>query len=90
MVEVGVSLPLLDPDNLLAMASARFAVVDSLRFERDLDFESPVEVLRHLRLTGVDSLGTDNPMRLVRRYPMMLDGRYHLTYRPMILILQKQ
>lgn len=86
----GVSLPLLDPDSLLAMASARFAVVDSLRFERDLDFESPVEVLRHLRLTGVDSLGTDNPMRLVRRYPMMLDGRYHLTYRPMILILQKQ
>lgn len=86
----GVSLPLLDPAGLLAMASARFTVVDYRHFERDLDFGSPVEVLRHLRLTGVDSLGTDNPMRLVRRYPMMLDGRYHLTYRPMIIILQKQ
>lgn len=85
----GVALPLSDPERLLAMAADRFEVVDHRLFERDLDFDSPVDVLRHLRHVGADSLGVGNPLRIVRRYPMMLDGRYHLTYRPMLMLLRK-
>lgn len=89
----GRSLPLERPDRLLDMArSAGLAVDYSLSYIRDLDFESPADVLRHLRLTGVNSLGATagTARSLMRRYPMMLDGRYHLTYCPMILILRRQ
>lgn len=85
----GVALPLSDPERLLAMAGECFEVVDHRLFERDLDFDSPVDVLRYLRHIGADSLGADKPLRIVRRYPMMLDGRYHLTHRPMLLLLRK-
>lgn len=89
----GYSLPLLTPAQLLDMVPQGLEVVYERHYSRDLDFESPLDVLRHLKLTGVNSLGNgDNPatvMNLVRRYPMMLDGLYHLTYCPMILILKK-
>lgn len=87
-------LPLLRPAELIGMASKRFDIIDSRAWERDLDFESPLDVLRHMRLTGVNSLGGGNAtaraLTVARRYPMMLDGRYHLTYRPMIIILRKK
>lgn len=90
----GSSLPLLRPDELLRMAGEHFDIVASSVYERDLDFDSPLDVLRHLRLTGVNSLGdgqeTARALTIAKRYPMMLDGRFHLTYRPMILILSKK
>lgn len=85
----GLALPLPDADRLIDMARSHFEVVDHRLYERDLDFDSAVDVLRYLRHIGADSLGADNPLRIVRRYPMMLDGRYHLTHRPIILLLRK-
>lgn len=90
----GHSLPLPASDDLLDMARRHMTVVDCLARRRDLDFDTPGEVLRHMSLTGVNSLGGDNASamarRLLREYPMMLDGRYHLTYCPMIIMLQKK
>ena len=90
----GNGLPLLSADRWTELAARHFTVVDRLAYERDLDFETPLEVLRHLKLTGVNSLGRSSrgnvdAREVMKRYPMMLDGRYHLTYRPLILILKK-
>lgn len=89
----GRSLPLLKADEW-AKATAGLRLLECETYERDLDFASPLEVLRHLKLTGVNALGSaENGPELARRiisdYPMMLDARYHLTYKPIILILQK-
>ncbi len=90
----GNGLPLMPVGRWLEMAAGYFTIVSHAEYERDLDFESPVDVLRHLKLTGVNSLsrssrGEVDVRDVIRRYPMMLDGRYHLTYRPLILILKK-
>lgn len=59
----------------------------------DMCFDSPVEVLRHLKMTGVNALDRSashaNGIALLRRYPRMLDGKYHLTYRTIRMILKK-
>lgn len=86
-------LPLMTADDWANMAARYFNIVDSTAYERDLDFDNPLDALRHLKLTGVNSLGRASeisPRQLIARLPMMLDGRYHLTYKPLILILQKQ
>lgn len=89
------SLPLLTPRQWKDLASKHFDILYSLDYERDLDFDSPIEVLRHLKATGVNSLsrsssGLVSASEVIRRYPMRLDGRYHLTYKPFILILRKK
>lgn len=91
----GHSLPLPTAEEWFDMASRHFHVQRCLTFERDLDFETPIEVLRHLKLTGVNAItggGDANSLarRIISRYPMMLDGRYHLTYRPIIIILKRK
>jgi len=90
----GNGLPLLSPERWEEMVSKHFTIIEQLSYERDLDFESPLDALRHLKLTGVNSLGRTSRgevdvREVMRQYPMMLDGRYHLTYRPFILILKK-
>lgn len=91
----GQGLPLLSAAQWVAISSNYFNVIDVVDYERDLDFETPLDAMRHLKLTGVNSLGRHsggnvNVRQLLSRIPMMLDGRYHLTYKPLILILQKQ
>lgn len=91
----GNSLPLLSPEKWVELCSRYFEVVATEAYTRDLDFETPLEALRHLKLTGVNSLGRSSrgvvdARDLMRRYPMRLDGRYHLTYKPMIIILHKK
>ena len=91
----GITLPLLKPSRWQEMAEGMFDVLYSLSYERDLDFESPLEVLRHMKVTGVNSLsrsgrGAVSASEVIRRYPMRLDGRYHLTYKPFIMILRKK
>ncbi len=58
-----------------------------------LDFDSPRDVLTHVRLTGVNSLGpTATPAvtrRLLTDYPAGPDGRYRLTYQPVYITITK-
>lgn len=91
----GNALPLLSPSQWRDLASADFEILYSQGYERDLDFDSPIDALRHLKLTGVNSLsrssrGAVSASEVIRRFPMRLDGRYHLTYHPYILILRKK
>lgn len=91
----GNALPLLTPARWQELAEPLFDIIACQAYLRDLDFQSPSEVLRHLKLTGVNSLsrssrGTVSVRNILERYPMRLDGRYHLTYHPIILILRKR
>ena len=91
----GNALPLLTPERWAELAAPLFDIVACEAYERDLDFESPADVLRHMKLTGVNSLsrssrGTVSARAIIDHYPMRLDGRYHLTYRPIIMILRKR
>ncbi len=85
----GRTLQLPAPQGWIDMAATWFDVAVARAWVRDLDFETPIDALRHLQLTGVNSLG-GSAREVVRRFPMRLDARYHLTYRPMILILYKK
>ena len=82
----GRSLHLPDAAGWLRMAAPCFTAAYCRAWERDLDFETPLDALRHLKLTGVNSLG-GSVRDVLRRLPMRLDARYHLTYRPIIMIL---
>ena len=91
----GNVLPLMTPDQWLSLAEKYFEVVAAESYTRDLDFDTPLDALRHLKLTGVNSLGRSSAgivdaREIMRRYPMRLDGRYHLTYKPFIFILHKK
>ena len=91
----GNALPLLTPAEWERLASPYFEMVAMESYTRDLDFDTPLEVLRHLKLTGVNSLGRSSRGEIavhdiLNRLPMRLDGRYHLTYRPLLMILRKK
>ncbi len=89
------ALPLLTAERWKFIArAAGLEIEDAYAFQRDLDFATAADALRHLKLTGVNSLGRTsrgevNTREILRKFPMMLDGRYHLTYCPLILILRK-
>lgn len=89
----GASLPMMSAEQWYAMCEKYFEVRSLKAYERDIDFATPLDALRHLKLTGVNSLGNASgtgTRELLRRFPMMLDGRYHLTYCPIIIILRKR
>lgn len=53
-------------------------------------FNTPLDALRHIQLTGVNARPCNAPIReLLRLYPRRPDGRCSLTYQPEYLILQK-
>lgn len=82
----GKTFPLLSPERWIEMAERNFNVVASESYTRDLDFATPFDAVHYLRMTEVMRLASD----LAEHLPMRLDGRYHLTYKPFILILQKK
>lgn len=58
----------------------------------ELLFETPADVLRHIKLTGVNAIRQGShteALRLLRNYPRRSDGRCSLTYHPIFIILQK-
>lgn len=56
----------------------------------DLEFDNPIDVLRHFHLTGVNSIDRNaSPFALLRRYPRRDDGKCILTYHPIYLLLKK-
>lgn len=88
------TLPMPDEAQWLDMIPAGFEMLSMETADYDKSFETPVEVLRHLHATGVNGLGRSGQgatgPAIVRRYPRMLDGRYHLTYRTIRFILKKK
>ncbi len=90
----GNSLPLLSSEQWLSLLPDELDLLDFTPLTFDMDFDSPIEALRHLKYTGVNILsrshaGAVNARKVLDKYPMRLDGRWHLTYRPLIMIFQK-
>lgn len=77
------------------MIPASFEVLDMLDEYKTLTFDTPREVLEHLRDTGVNSVRYGRSdiavvRRILRDYPRALDtGLYNLTYHPIYLVLRK-
>lgn len=59
-----------------------------------VEFPSPADALRHIRLTGVNSLGSHiSPAmtrNLLRTYPLTPYGKAVLTYHPIFITIQKK
>lgn len=59
-----------------------------------LTFPTPIDVLRHVRLTGVNALHTGSTAAatraLLRDYPILPTSEAPLTYHPIYIILNKQ
>lgn len=80
------------------LAAAGYETLQSREYARRLDFASPLEVLRHIRATGVNSLSgrTWTPRRLAdfeRRYRASFalpDARIPLTYHPILLVARRR
>ncbi len=88
----GVELPLPDARGWLNLLPPRMKVLYSHDYSVNETFNSPMEVFRHLRLTGVTALDSKDASSRLRRglaeYPCV-DGKYPLIYRPIIFIAQK-
>ncbi|MDE5733794.1 MAG: DUF452 family protein [Duncaniella sp.] len=69
--------------------------VNDLREERvTLGFATPRDVMRHMRQTGVNAMGSGPSAAaaaraLLARYPLDADGRAPLTYQPIHILLHK-
>lgn len=61
--------------------------------EHTLRFASPLEALRHVKLTGVNALSSDRngarAREVIRLYPTEADGSAALTYNPIYISLKK-
>ncbi|MCM1066008.1 MAG: DUF452 family protein [Muribaculaceae bacterium] len=90
----GKSLALPDAAQWLSLVPDDFELLHSESYRHSLDFGSAIDVFRHLKATGVNSLdrsGADGSLKkALDRYPADLDGRYRATYRPLIMILRKK
>lgn len=87
----GRTLPLISSDQWLRMIPDGLELLHMRESERTMIFETPIDVFRHLRATGVNSLDRDGSIfRAIGAYPRLEDGRCALTYRPVIFLLRKQ
>lgn len=91
----GVSLPLPSEARWLEMIPDDLETIETLCYSHTLSFASPVDVFRHLKDTGVNSLDRSgspaNTLKAaLRRYKCAPDGTYRATYRPIIMLLQKK
>lgn len=90
----GRALPLLKSSDWKKIIPERLELVEDFEFTKELAFDSAVDAFRHLRNTGVDSLGrtaSGKPtLQAVRTFVPDLDGVYRITYRPYILLLRKR
>lgn len=90
----GRSLPLMTMNQWLQSVPDGFETVEVSSKDVVLDFDSPLDVFRHLKATGVNALGRGSEGEsslhtIIKSYQAALDGHYHITYRPFIMILKK-
>lgn len=92
LTEAGaVPLPYLDQESLRRIFPDGFSILELHSGLIAKEFNDPIQVLDHLRETGVNARSASCPVReLLRRYPRTADGRCSLTYQPIYMILRKQ
>lgn len=85
----GHSLPLPDFQGWLSMCTD-FEILFAEESFHQLSFDRPMDVFRHLKNTGVNSLNRSGFIRnAIAKYPLT-DEKAKLTYRPAIFILKKK
>lgn len=86
------SLDYLSVKELRTLASERFDVLVAEESHETLRFGNAMELLRHLKLTGVNSLGGCNAIGQARRIISCFDGdgSVELTYHPIYMILKRK
>lgn len=89
------SLPLMSREEWLSIIPEAMEVEEVFEYEYPMSFQSPMDALRHLKLTGVNSLGRSggavlSVRDLIEQYKPGTDGLWHLTYRPIIIYMQKK
>lgn len=91
----GASFSLPDSRQWQTLIPRGFEILSFETKDYDMSFDEPVDVLRHLKFTGANVLSrrscdsTVSGPTFIRRFPRMLDGRCHLTYRTIRIILKK-
>lgn len=90
---MGLSLSYLLLDEILEIVSKNYDIIAAFEFERVLEFTNPLELLAHLKNTGVNSLNskkmTFNEVKMFCEKISSADGVCSLTYNPMIIIARK-
>ena len=80
------------------LTAAGYGIVETLEYTRHLPFDTPADVLRHIKATGVNSIRTARwgKQQLMdfetayREHFSMPDGRVALTYHPILVLAQKK
>ena len=80
------------------LTAAGYGIVETLEYTRHLPFDTPADVLRHIKATGVNSIrkarwGKQQLMDFetaYREHFSMPDGRVALTYHPILVLAQKK
>lgn len=91
----GESLLYLTEGQIRLIAEREGFIIEEMRTEKYISvFDSPEEILRHIKSTGVNSLNgmkktVKDIKNIMANYPKQDDGRYALTYNSCILILRK-
>ncbi len=91
---LGKSSPYPAIDTLRRMVPDGLSVEHIAEDTLTLTFPSPIDALRHVRLTGVNALHTASPAAvtraLLRDYPTLPSSEAPLTYQPIYIILTKR
>lgn len=94
---IQAGLPYYSLSELKTICSDKFEVLHASEVKSILYFTSPLEILHHMKRTGVNAIGSDiwTPSRL-RGFEQQYSERFHtsrgyrLTYHPMYFILKKK
>ncbi len=86
-----IPLPYLGEQSLRRIIPIGFEILE-LHSELIIkQFSSQLDVLRHLKATGVNSRSSNcNVREIMRRYPQNDNGKYELTYQPIYVILKRK
>ena len=91
---MGLSLNYLSIDEIKEAVIKNFNVICIFEYEKVLEFNNPLELLAHLKNTGVNSLNKEkmsfNEVKEFCEKISKVDGKCSLTYNPLIFIGQKK
>lgn len=88
------SLPLMTMEQWMGAVPSEMSLEHCESWETTLLFDTPMAALKHLKETGVNSLGRQggavaSARGIIERYKPDENGKWNLTYCPVILILKK-
>jgi len=91
---LGLSLKYLSAEEIKSVLSEKFEVKEIYEYEKVLEFSTPLELLAHLKNTGVNSLSskkmTFSEVKNFCDAIALQDGKARLTYVPVIVIARRK